>query len=89
MESSLKRPVELSTIPQSVMVIGAIAFCCLVYGFASGTGSGRDLESDRLVVAECWNSIERRAHSPAERRDLTDGCARMERGFHLKHGATL
>ena len=91
METSLKPsgPVGTAAIPQAVIVIGGILLCCLVYGFASGSGSGRYLEGDRLVIAECWKSIDRRASSEEERRSLADGCARMERGFHMKHGATL
>jgi hypothetical protein len=82
-------PVAPGTIPQPIIVIGALVLCSLVYSLASGSGSGRDLESDRLVVSECWKSIDRRAETGLSRRDLADGCARMERGFHLKHGATL
>lgn len=89
MDTPLKSSlVERGMIPQPVIVIGAVLLCCLVYAFASGTGSGRTLESDRLIVAECWKSLDRRATTPERRRELADGCARMERGFHLKHGAT-
>jgi len=90
MDTRLNPPVlERGNIPQPLIVVGAILLCWLVYSLAAGTGSGRYMESDRMIVAECWKSIERRASTPEARRDLAEGCARMERGFHLKHGTTL
>ncbi|WPB55971.1 hypothetical protein [Xylophilus sp. GOD-11R] len=82
-------PVERGMIPQPVIVIGALLLCLLVYGFASGGGTGQHLDSDRLIIAECWKGIERRAPGPEQRRDMTEACQRMERGFRLKYGATL
>ena len=87
MESRINPPgVDTGTIPQPAVVIGALVLCCLVYGFASGSGSGRYQEADRIVVAECWKAVERKAGSDQARRELSDGCSRMERGFHMKYG---
>ncbi|QHI98013.1 hypothetical protein GT347_08390 [Xylophilus rhododendri] len=82
------QPVAPGRIPQPVLVVGAIVLFALSYNLASGNGAGRSLESDRLIVANCWKSIDKKDPNPAERRELSDVCARMERGLNLKYGST-
>ena len=74
------------SIPETAIVVGAIVFCALIYGFASGNASGRYLETDRGIVLDCWKSIESRVSPYVDRETLIQGCERLEHGFNLKYG---
>lgn len=69
------------------LVLAALVAALLIYGLASGMGLGPNIASDRQVVAECWNAIDRTGKEHAGRAALVEGCRRMERGFQHTHGS--
>lgn len=74
-------------VPASLMTLAALLLGLLAYALTSGIGGGGNLASDRLIVAECWNAIDRKDMQHGGREMLLEGCRRMERGFRRIYGS--
>lgn len=88
MELQIRQPASLAgRVSPTLVAAGAAAVAALAYGFSSGVSAGGQLASDRLVVAHCWNAVDRQDPHHGGRETLVDGCRRMERGFRRTYGS--
>jgi len=87
MNSGIRRLPRAGTVPPALLVLAALLLGVLVYGLSVGNRSRTNLASDRLILAECWNAIDRAGTQHGGRDTLLDGCRRMERGFQRTYGS--
>jgi len=86
--SSTAQPYDPRSVPQALRVTLVLAVLVAFYWWASGGGTSNEIDNHRLVVAECWNALERKtAAAPgASLEDQARTCQRMERGFAQMYG---
>ena len=71
---------------QVLRVLLVAAASAGIFWAASGARNGNEIDNHRLIVAQCWNALERKSAEGRSLADETQACQRMERGFAQMYG---
>jgi len=86
-QPALQKRGGVRSILQTVVVLMVLVALATLYWKASGGKDSNDINSHRIIIAECWKTVGRDAPSPEVVKERQAQCERMERGFARMYGS--